>query len=268
MNFFVGENSTGKSSVLSIIKLLTSNSFWQSDDFNTEEIELGIFNELVSDKKGKNREFQLGFKNTEQKINLFYSHVLATYRSKNGSPKMYQLRVLVNNLSFLFFLDKKKIKYKIKLYNSFQAKDDFSDLKAWIEDSDFSAEKYRPYTNDDWPEQPYMFDIRRIIRNELPRNIRYDTPSRFNFLPLLTWIAPIRSKPKRIYESFKVIYSSDGNHTPFLIKQILSNILKKNVTKTAFREIMEKFGRESQLFDKVEINNLGKDSASPFILNI
>ena len=37
-NFFVGENSTGKTSLLSLINLVSRPNFWLSPDFNDGEI--------------------------------------------------------------------------------------------------------------------------------------------------------------------------------------------------------------------------------------
>lgn len=52
--FLVGDNSTGKSTVLSAIELLSKTSFWIDHQFNTSECRLGPFREIVNSilKKG------------------------------------------------------------------------------------------------------------------------------------------------------------------------------------------------------------------------
>ena len=45
VNFFVGENSSGKTSVLKLIKILSDHRFWFSQEFNSEEAELGYYSE-------------------------------------------------------------------------------------------------------------------------------------------------------------------------------------------------------------------------------
>ena len=48
VNFFVGENSSGKTSVLKLIKILSDHRFWFTQEFNSEEAELGYYSEIAS----------------------------------------------------------------------------------------------------------------------------------------------------------------------------------------------------------------------------
>ena len=48
VNFFVGENSTGKTSILSLINLLSKFRFWTSQEFNIDDVQLGTFKDIVS----------------------------------------------------------------------------------------------------------------------------------------------------------------------------------------------------------------------------
>jgi len=90
----------------------------------------------------------------------------------------------------------------------------------------------------------------------------------FNF----SWIAPIRSKPKSIYDSYKIVFSPEGDHTPYLIKKILEQKSKKKGNKRGKKEnfikFINQFGKESGLFDTIKIREYGKSSATPFAINI
>ena len=48
VNFLVGENSTGKTSILSLLCLLRSSVFWLGQSFNNDEVELGQFGDIVN----------------------------------------------------------------------------------------------------------------------------------------------------------------------------------------------------------------------------
>ncbi len=48
VNFFVGENSTGKTSLLSVLFLLGSPSFWIEQEFNNFELQLGTFQDMIN----------------------------------------------------------------------------------------------------------------------------------------------------------------------------------------------------------------------------
>jgi predicted ATP-dependent endonuclease of OLD family len=63
VNFLVGENSTGKTSILSLFSLLHDHTFWFSHEFNTEVVSLGYFNEISS--SSSDDRFTIGFGDTE-----------------------------------------------------------------------------------------------------------------------------------------------------------------------------------------------------------
>lgn len=270
VNFFVGENSTGKSSVLSLLRLISSPQFWNNDDFNINDVELGFFDELVSKNfKGK-KEFQIGFNINQEneKHERPFNHLLATYKNEKGSPKLYKLKIFVGKTNISIHVGDKQLRLYLKKVD--YSINDLNSFKLWINDEDFTGIKYKILNaDDDYSPKLSFYEIRRFLRTEIPEEKQnLDGLARPNFLPYTTWIAPIRTKPKRIYESFKLIFSPEGDHTPLLIKSILANQFKKNISKEQFAKAIENFGKQSGLFDKIEIENLGKDLSSPFILNI
>jgi predicted ATPase len=270
VNFFVGENSTGKSSVLSLLRLISTLQFWHDDDFNINDIELGFFDELISKNFIGKKEFQIGFNINEEMENQErpFKNLLATYKNEKGSPKLYKLKIFVGNTNISINVSDKKLRFHLKKVD--YTINDLNSFKFWVNDEDFSGIKYKILNNeDDYSTRLSFYEIRKFLRTELPEEKQnLDGSPRPNFLPYTTWIAPIRTKPKRIYESVKLIFSPEGDHTPLLIKSILSNQFKENITREQFAKAIEAFGKQSGLFDKIAIENLGKHLSSPFILNI
>jgi hypothetical protein len=80
----------------------------------------------------------------------------------------------------------------------------------------------------------------------------------------LVWIAPIRSKPQRTYDELRKEYSPEGEHTPYVLKKLLSSRRQA----TAFKTFLQDFGRSSGLFDEVLIHKFGREGESPFELEI
>jgi predicted ATPase len=78
------------------------------------------------------------------------------------------------------------------------------------------------------------------------------------------WLAPTRSKPRRTYDEFKRDFSSEGEHTPYLVKTLLGY---RKLGKR-FKNFLRQFGKESDLFDSVLIKSFGEQATSPFALNI
>ncbi|GAI71843.1 unnamed protein product, partial [marine sediment metagenome] len=60
VNFLVGENSTGKTSLLSLIHVFYSKSFWFGKLFDSEEVKLGSFRDIVSIASDNKKYFKIG----------------------------------------------------------------------------------------------------------------------------------------------------------------------------------------------------------------
>ena len=77
--------------------------------------------------------------------------------------------------------------------------------------------------------------------------------------------APVRSRPRRTYDPTPQRTDSEGNHIPMLLASTYQNdkerweLLKGN---------LETFGRESGLFDEISIKSLGNTEGSPFQIQI
>jgi predicted ATP-dependent endonuclease of OLD family len=60
VNFLLGENSTGKTSLLSIMYLLSTPHFWFGQAFNTEQFQFGTFKDIVSITSPDRTYFKIG----------------------------------------------------------------------------------------------------------------------------------------------------------------------------------------------------------------
>ena len=85
-----------------------------------------------------------------------------------------------------------------------------------------------------------------------------------DFAQKLQWIAPIRSKPKRTYDGYKVDFSPEGDHIPYMIGKILK---QKSLAKI-FNPFLEKFGKESGLFENIRVKRFGRETDAPFELDV
>lgn len=84
------------------------------------------------------------------------------------------------------------------------------------------------------------------------REIQFEFPSGRQ----LTWIAPIRTKPSRIYDGLTREYSPEGDHAPFVLKQQLKS--------SKFVEKLREFGGASGLFEVLSTHTFGKGIRNPF----
>ena len=90
INFFVGENSTGKSSILKMIKIMEDlQGFWLSPQpkFKSGDADLGSFKDMVSVKSKDKRYFRIGsFKCSESNGKIRSSAFLLTLSKMECQP--------------------------------------------------------------------------------------------------------------------------------------------------------------------------------------
>ncbi|KAF5038651.1 AAA ATPase domain protein [anaerobic digester metagenome] len=253
VNFFVGENSTGKTSILKLINILNSREFWFNEQFNNSEVELGYFDEIIN-RNATDKFFRIG-------VEVPYSEksavrrVLIEFKEHKSIPKIFQIKYQTENADYLMKITKKQIQYKTREIVE-------SSFVSWAQDFSY-GKKYKiidiPY------EKLPLFILFSLVENEFDNKTkRTSTP--FAVEPLLfkkyLWLAPIRAKAKRIYESYEVKFSPEGEHIPSLLRELFSNSNKKESERIL--RILNQFGRESNLYDEIIIKNYGTKTASPF----
>jgi hypothetical protein len=79
--------------------------------------------------------------------------------------------------------------------------------------------------------------------------------------------APIRTKPRRTYDELSEDYSPEGDHIP----KVLARLLNEEPPSTAagqVRELLQRFGKESGLFQDIGVKKLGKGPDDPFQVQV
>lgn len=263
MNFLVGENSTGKTSFLKIINLLSSSEFWYNYEFNNNEVELGYFEEIL-DKTTTDNFFHIGIEKQiednevkSNKKNLF--RVVFEFREEKSVPQLFFAKIEIDNYDVLIKFTKKQISYQLKE----STKQKFED---WALDFDFP----KKYKRINFPTKQLPLSILFIlIQREIGKKENFKIKGSLGQELLYTnykWLAPIRAKAKRTYESYKIKFSPEGDHIPSILRQILGN--RNSSEKAKILSILKAFGKDSNLFDEILIKELGKKDSSPFEIMI
>lgn len=273
VNFFVGENSTGKTSVLGIINLLSSIYFWIYQEFNGKEVQFGNFKDMVSVHATDRSFFQVGYFNyaetetsVDDEMDTTKFAFLITFIEEDGLPVASRYYFTRNGKQFKIALSKKRIKYKSEILpRDFEGWRNMFEEWARTQRNDNLGYTYLPkvrlYRRKEALAQiPKLIDM-TVRKGEEIQGSSFDIPV---FGRHLAWLAPIRSKPRRTYDSYQIEYTPEGEHTPYLIRRTLS----KKTSGSKFESFIDKFGRESGLFDSVKINRLGRDNSAPFEVTI
>jgi hypothetical protein len=271
VNFLVGENSTGKSSVLGLISLSSSVDFWFTQNFNAAGHEFGGFRDILSASTPRKAEFSFGIctnePETQGEPGQTFSY-LASYVEQDALPSLSFFVRLRGDDLLAVRKTRKSWKYKATKLPPANGLRDAREIFAL-----FEAERLRDeggYT--DTPKSipsgagvaPMLGVLANLAEAKKPDLHRFMFP-----VPLpaqnMAWLAPIRTKPKRTYDGYGASFSPEGEHTPYLLRRKLARSTK---AVKPFRAALETFGKESRLFSTVEIHKLGEDAAAPFELLI
>jgi hypothetical protein len=272
VNFLVGENSTGKTSVLALISLLTKASFWMSGtpEFDSPEVKLGNFRDIVSANAKDKSYFRIGFFGEGKPP----SGYLITFKEKEGMP-------FVSRYTFMAEGKQVQVKLRSKILYKYEdpyrvsgdmPKDMENMFMTWITEHDKSSGKYRTLRGPVSLLRTSLGALNAALVGEpssvgkkLPRSgsrtLTFGWTSPFKETVML---APIRTRPKRTYDEYNRKFSPEGEHIPYLIK----SYFKKIKDKGKFMRFIRKFGKDSGLFQTINIKNFGRTVASPFELDI
>jgi len=263
VNFLIGENSTGKTSILKLIRVLMDFKFWDLLDTTTLDFDLGYFQELCDSDS-----FEVGIC---ERINQSEIFKKITLINTEGATTVHDFRVCsktedhTENIYMIFEKDNVKYNYsKSKKANlnghstSFQdwigqnpPIDSFTEIK--LKKGRVHPLRLRQYS---------LLDLifENINISETLKNVTY-----YKSKNLMMWLAPIRVEPKSIYSNYSVsTQSADGSDTPFLLKLLLEpndsyNYDRHNVVVNA----LNIFGQNSGMFDSIKVVSVDSEEFPP-----
>ena len=268
VNFLVGENSTGKTSLLSLIKLLSNPALLMGKMFTNEEIDFGHFNEMVSAHATNRTYFRIGFveerpKPDDENENEVIGFLL-TYKEHFGMPRVSAVTLSVGAVEVTVHYVGDEIRFQGALLPRMPTTESMvNSLRRWSDDHGRDSahlEKLNLEDIGDWrgeiPLYFVLFNAAKTLGAE-GKAISMPLPS---FSNRLIWIAPIRTKPRRTYDEPMTPFSPEGTHTPYVIRRLLNS----SSDARRFEKFMREVGRDSGLFESITIKSFEKAGDAPF----
>lgn len=263
VNFLVGENSTGKTAVLDVLGTVLSMQFQNNADLNGEEQNLGYFNEIMNQKlKGRNKTFEIGIERNEPigEVGGTIAYELYSYSNDEGLPRLKNYRCLYNAMHVkINFSDtsSETIKYYTK-------KTEIQDFTEWIQNDELSKVKVKLLK---LPNSLPFFWIRGFVLYQFESDEINGAADALNLTmikdsAIFRRFAPIRAKARRYYEGIVNKYSSEGQHTPEIMNRIYRDCNQDII------DAINSFGRESSLYDEIQVKTLGKGQTVPFKMSV
>ena len=281
LTLLVGENSTGKTSFLAMIRALWDAAYeHEIPDFKEEPYDLGSFDEIAhhrGGRAGRAETFEAGFSDSIQEPG-----------NKPATNELYRFEVT--------FGKKWTTPVPVGRRESLGAN--------WIEevtDTDLYNNLIRIGTNSGtWeltltdssvlPNDRYMYPLDIYVRTFLSKNYQAEeeplkpqsgSPA-INMRDQM-WLralfslrrrlgqrqifagAPVRSKPFRTYNPGLPISDSEGDNVPMYLANVFT---EDTPTWSNLKKKLESFGENAGLFDEITIRRLGKKGSEPFQVQV
>ena len=274
LTLLVGDNSTGKTSFLAMMRALWDVFFeFRIPDFKEEPYDLGSYDEIAHHRGGRSGRadgFEAGFSDKFWMGRKSEKFDFDVRFGKSGSAP-------------------------IPVRTRTESKD------AWIEDNFAPGEPRKVRIGTDrgaWenaatPESddPYIIDDRFTLPRQLPVRFYLRHPHGLNPIgdspapgqedvdeaknldqprfPLTAGSrprrpfasAPVRSKPRRTYDPSRAIADPEGDYIPMYLARVYFSDKK---TWARLKDGLEKFGHDAGLFDEISVKALGRRESDPF----
>ena len=281
LTFLVGENSTGKTTVLGCFQTLhtfASPTPYESHlDFNVDPYQMGTFADIVRKSSPRKKSFRFGFEYSSENKRGGTEYILTlTEKEKGSEPVVQEQRVTLPEGEMVFIEGKEKIdepnRQRIPGPNSeisesvgeeglrkFVVRINRSRLNTNVSSNltymAFEAAEKRDLSSEE--ENFYKF-VERFPEFLSGRRYGPYEERPYSF-------APIRSKPQRTYNPLKETISPEGSDIPM----VLMNMFRANEKEwKALKERLIEFGQSSGLFSDIHVRRLGKSIGDPFQLQI
>ncbi len=260
LTLLVGENSSGKTTILAAASVVLDHRFPMHPSFNNAPFELGSFDTIATSRWGRSgaaKSFALGYANKPPMgVNL-----KATYTERSGEPVVSRIQA------------------------SMREQDLGLDVQIGKERTTVSAlQRGKPTTRasievhtDEYPDLDVLLwhlimkkgtgRLSKKLRKlgfALARGVgRLRLDVNGGLASSAVPMAPVRSKPHRTYSEMSSGFDPEGGHIPFMFSRLPNpkpGVRKKATVRTAVKG----YGRLSGLFRELSSKRLGKKPGSPF----
>ena len=293
LTLLVGENSTGKTSFLALLRALDDLAHGSIPDFKKPPYDLGSFDEIAHYRGGRGGRAEtfsaeIAFPSTRAGRKAERRLAVRFSKDRGGTaPIPIYLRISLANKSkkedtwVALNYESSSIEVSTKRgrwnlsehYNSHHRLTPSSQLQrqsmhllAWSALGGFGVEKDSRFTDMYKPEGGSPDVTAQDMQDLSPLTAEIIETSSGNREPTSLFAsAPVRSQPHRTYNPARLAFDSEGEYVPMFLAELSS---KQPKVWASLKQGLENFGRSSGLFDEIKIRNFGKISGNPFQMQV
>ena len=278
LTLLVGENSTGKTSFLAMIRALWGMAYrGGSPDFKTPPYDLGSFDEIAHHRGGRGSRADTftaaidvspqNEKKSDQRNNAEFLRFEVTFAKEGSVPAPVRVRFSKEGLwienaqsEIRFGTERGSWGVPNVLNFSFMENSDISTFfLAQIIGGVYGSEEMQ-FVSISGSKEPIQSDINQIL--EILAPLSNSQASR----PITPYAsAPVRSKPRRTYDPARTTPDAEGDYIPMY----LSNLYFEGKRQwDSVKARLEEFGQSAGLFDEISVRPLGTKQTEPFQLHL
>lgn len=243
VNFLVGDNSTGKTTVMNLLYIIDHNFAPFQMNLN-KEVKLGGFDDIVNKYSADKSYFAFG---CEKVRNGRRSYHCWRFKNRKGTSVLDEYKFSVKG---------KTVYLRFKNDDNFDVLSQMQDLsfKDWLMSNNEAGLTKVDENSDEM--RHIMIDMIFNSEDDSMKAIKENEILRFT---------PVRANAKSYYDMFERDFSPEGTHIATFLKTCLERKNKKSET---IIKTLNDFGKESSLFEGIEVEQLSDSSSSPFSLDM
>ncbi len=262
LTILVGENSSGKTTLLAAVSAVCNSTFPVWPGFNEPPYNLGGYETIATqneENSGPAASFSVGYR-VRGKSKQDSADVIARYGNNRGQVELlhFEVKSSVGELELSLEADRRD-RYRARILTSGKKR---RSIEASVrKGEDYSKTDFVTLiaSNIDLP-----FSGRSKGRAEVEFKKQLADISAFISPKRALSLAPIRSKPSRTYDQVSDDFSPEGAHIPYMLARILTEDLGSKQQEVLI-SALERFGQESGLFSEIRVTRpLGKGISTPF----
>ena len=277
LTLLVGDNSTGKTSFLAMIRALRDVFFdfrSPAPDFKEAPYDLGSYDEIAHHRGGRGGRadgFEAGFsdkfrirrKNEEIAFDVCFGRsgsapVPVRTRIAGGDAWIEDSFAPGESLKVRIGTDRGVWENEITPgLDDTYIEDERSTLPRRLPIRFYLQERSELETIGDSP-TPSQEDVDKVIDLEYLRRRTFRGRRPFAS-------APVRSKPRRTYDPSRVIVDPEGDYIPMYLAD---SYFRDRKTWARLKNGLESFGRDAGLFDEISVKALGRRGGDPFQVQV
>lgn len=265
LTFLVGENSTGKTTVLACFHVLSDYLRGERIDFNQSPYSMGIFKDIVRNSTKNEKSFKLGFAGRYSFAGKYSNEnveVTVEFVEKKGGIEPTVSSIRVEFVDGEIILEAGQQIAKTVRLASYDEK----------------RNQYQIICGADTLIPPYIKILSLHFKGESDEEIAleeylskkihyigiddYRPWDSFGSLSVFS-TSPIRSRPKRTYDPTREFEDPEGSDVPMQLMRI--EVTQKKEWEKLKQQLIE-FGISSGLFQNIKIKNFGQSLGGPFQL--